>query len=310
MNTPGRSSASAASSGSASSASSGSSGSSFSNTGNTAAERSESFEAMRQHKAQFSNCVERPSGSGNFILPLRKKLLYAMPGLGYYMIRYLRTTQMKKFYAGHCANTRSNTALSATQPLSPSADWLGVPLWWIAFVVALAVSLDALTDPLIGYLSDSSRCTIRGKPMRRRPFIAVGSLLLCCLYLLLWSPCLFFGSECGVRTPHICDSAAPISGPAPHYFLVLYVLYFCSMGLTLIPYEALGAELTPGHRDRSNLMATYFAATVIGILLAIVAPMLVNKDSGVPIFAPHHSACGDAHLPSTRQTQACSFLHQ
>ena len=209
------------------------------------------------------------------------------------------------------AQHTSNTAISAPQPLSPSADWLGVPLWWIAFVVALAVSLDALTDPLIGYLSDSSRCTIRGKPMRRRPFIAVGSLLLCCLYLLLWSPCLFFGSECGVRTPHICDSAAPISGPAPHYFLVLYVLYFCSMGLTLIPYEALGAELTPGHRDRSNLMATYFAATVVGILLAIVAPMLVNKDSGAHICTPSLSVrrCSPS-LPSTRQTQACSYLHQ
>ena len=42
---------------------------------------------------------------------------YAWPSLGFYMMRYLRSGQMKKFYA----------------------DWLGVPLWWIAVTVALAL---------------------------------------------------------------------------------------------------------------------------------------------------------------------------
>lgn len=50
-------------------------------------------------------------------------------------MRYLRSTQMKKFYV----------------------DWVGVPLWWVAVTVALGVSLDALTDPMIGFFSDSLR---------------------------------------------------------------------------------------------------------------------------------------------------------
>jgi GPH family glycoside/pentoside/hexuronide:cation symporter len=182
---------------------------------------------------------------------------YAWPSLGFYMMRYLRSGQMKKFYA----------------------DWLGVPLWWIAVTVALAVSLDALTDPLIGFLSDSCRWEFKGQAMRRRPFIMVGSCALVVVYLLLWSPCLFFADECGQRTPDVCDDTSSLSGSAPMYLLVLYVLYFATMGVTLIPYEALGAELTPGHKDRSNLMATYFVFNVVGILLAIMAPSLVEKES-------------------------------
>ena len=56
-------------------------------------------------------------------------------------------------------------------------------------MVAVAVSLDALTDPLIGFLSDSCRWTYKGAPMRRRPFIMVGSCCLVFVYLLLWAPC-------------------------------------------------------------------------------------------------------------------------
>lgn len=221
-----------------------------------------SKESLRIHNAGFKNCVEDPPGSGNFILPLRKKLLYAWPSMGYYMMRYLRSGQMKKFYS----------------------DWLGVPLWWIAVVVALAVSLDALTDPLIGFLSDSCRWIYKGEPMRRRPFIMIGSCCLIAVYLLLWAPCLFMSEECGLRTPDVCDDDSGISGSAPMYLLVLYVLYFATMGVTLIPYEALGAELTPGHKDRSNLMATYFLFNVVGILLAIVAPSLVEKASNTGLL--------------------------
>jgi Na+/melibiose symporter-like transporter len=85
--------------------------------------------------------------------------------------------------------------------------------------------------------------------------------------------------ECGKRTADVCDDDSALSGSAPVYLLVLYVLYFAIMGITLIPYEALGAELTPDHKDRSNLMATYFLFNVLGILLAIMAPSLVEKES-------------------------------
>ena len=51
--------------------------------------------------------------------------------------------------------------------------------------------------------------------------------------------------------PTICDDQTSISGSAPMYFLIVYVIYFCTMGATLVPYEALGAELTPVSAPRT-----------------------------------------------------------
>ena len=66
---------------------------------------------------RFPNCKETGPDSGEYVLSFCKKLMYAWPGLGYYAMRYLRTTYMKKFYA----------------------DVVGMPMWWIAFAVALGV---------------------------------------------------------------------------------------------------------------------------------------------------------------------------
>ena len=54
----------------------------------------EARKAMRTHNESFENCVEKPPGSGNFILPFRKKLLYAWPSLGYYMMRCVPTPSL------------------------------------------------------------------------------------------------------------------------------------------------------------------------------------------------------------------------
>ena len=43
-----------------------------------------------------------------------------------------------------------------------------MPLWWVAFAVVVAVALDALTDPISGYLTDTARIEFRGESMRRR----------------------------------------------------------------------------------------------------------------------------------------------
>lgn len=49
-------------------------------------------------------------------------------------------------------------------------DVVGVPLWWVAFAVAVAVAMDALTDPLSGYVTDAARCAFGNPPkvFRRR----------------------------------------------------------------------------------------------------------------------------------------------
>ena len=164
-------------------------------------------ERSQQYYDEFPNLVkteEEPGQAGSgFKLPACIKASYAFPMLGYYAARYMRSLNMKKFYT----------------------DVVGVPLWWVAFAVVLAVAFDALSDPISGYLTDKTRCTFGGQFMRRRPFIAAGSLVLAALYILLWMPCVF--GWCDEELPNICVADLPGVGAAGVFFLVLYCVYYC-----------------------------------------------------------------------------------
>lgn len=61
---------------------------------------------------------------------------------------------------------------------------LGVEAWKVGLALALPRIWDALTDPIIGHLSDS--CKSRWG--RRRPFILAGALASLATYALLWVP--------------------------------------------------------------------------------------------------------------------------
>ena len=64
------------------------------------------------------------------------------------------------------------------------ADTLGVPLSQIGAVTTVVQIFDAISDPLLGYLSD--RC--RTSSGRRRPFVLLGSWGLAASFVALFSP--------------------------------------------------------------------------------------------------------------------------
>ena len=77
-------------------------------------------------------------------------------------MEYQRTGQLSKFYS----------------------DEAFVPLWWIAFVLVIAVCIDAVTDPIAAHITDG----VRTSWGRRRPFLAVGSIVVGGIFLALWTP--------------------------------------------------------------------------------------------------------------------------
>ena len=93
------------------------------------------------------------------------QVLISFPFMVRYAMRYMISSQMNFFYS----------------------DTLLVPLWWIAFTVVVAVSVDALTDPVFGAISDQCR----SRWGRRRPFLAMGSIAAGILFALIWMPCVF-----------------------------------------------------------------------------------------------------------------------
>ena len=139
--------------------------------------------------------------SGAEALPLGLKLVYGAPSFAGAAMVVPILVHLPKFYA----------------------DVVLVPLGYLAVAIAIARSLDALSDPLVGWLSDRTR----SRWGRRRPFMAVGAPLCALAFWALFSP------------PRTLSGLA-----AGGWFGVTFVLYFFFHTLYVLPHHALGPELT------------------------------------------------------------------
>ena len=136
--------------------------------------------------------------------------------------------------------------------LYPSLIWivfniaLGVPPWLVSTALMMNRLFDAVSDPLFGWLSDNTR-TRWG---RRRPYILVGSFAAgICLPCLVWvSP------GWGSTTLFGYD--------VPNYFWYMVVssaIYITIVSCFNVPWQSLGAELTPDLHERTSVF-TYKTA--------------------------------------------------
>ena len=133
------------------------------------------------------------------------------------------------------------------------SDVILIPLGFIALVKALARALDAITDPLVGWLSDRTR-TAMG---RRRPWILVGAPLTALAFFAMFTP---------------PEALSTVNAAA--WFAATYTLYYVFHTLYIIPHYGLGPELTLDYHERSTLFGFREAFAVLGTLVAAVAPPL------------------------------------
>jgi GPH family glycoside/pentoside/hexuronide:cation symporter len=131
------------------------------------------------------------------------------------------------------------------------ADVVLVPLGYLALAIALARAFDAITDPLIGWLSDRTRTRFG----RRRPYLALGAPLCGLAFFALFSP------------PPSFSSAEVIV-----WFATCFLLYFVCHTIFVIPYNALGAELSLDYHERSSLFGWRESFALVGTISAAVAP--------------------------------------
>ena len=135
---------------------------------------------------------------------------------------------------------------------------LGMNPALVGLVSAIPRLTDALTDPLMGYISDHAR-TRWG---RRRPFIFAGAIAAGVLYVLLWQ--------------------LPIGRSDVFYFvyfLVGSILFYLAYTVFATPWVALGYELTPDYHERTRLMGVQ---NFIGQLAYVISPwflwIMTNED--------------------------------
>ena len=94
---------------------------------------------------------------------------------------------------------------------------------------------DALTDPIMGYLSDRTR----SRWGRRRPYIFFGALFSGILFALLW------------QLPEGQSESFYF-----WFFLIGSILFYLGYTAFATPWVALGYELTPDYHERTRVMGT------------------------------------------------------
>lgn len=133
-----------------------------------------------------------------------------------------------------------------------------------AALIGLAISLprlwDGFTDPFMGNISDNTRSRFG----RRRPWLALGSLLAGLFCALMWVPPGGLG-ESGYFV----------------YFLVTSILFFTAYTVFSVPYNALGFEMTPDYDERTSVMS--YKTFIMNIGSTLFLPW-VYKMCFIPAF--------------------------
>lgn len=109
----------------------------------------------------------------------------------------------------------------------------GVSPAWVSTAMTVPRLLDAFLDPVMGGISDN----FRSRFGRRRPFIFIGGFLTSFLFGALWWIPKGLGPTGTFWT-----------------FLGMLLLYYIVFTVFIVPYLALGFELTPSYNERTRLM--------------------------------------------------------
>lgn len=125
---------------------------------------------------------------------------------------------------------------------------LGMNPALVGLLGALPRLTDAITDPLMGYISDQTR----SRWGRRRPFIFGGAIAAGLIFALLWQ--------------------LPRGQSEQFYFwffLIGSLVFYLAYTVFATPWVALGYELTPDYHERTRLMGVQ---NFIGQLAYLVSP--------------------------------------
>jgi GPH family glycoside/pentoside/hexuronide:cation symporter len=125
---------------------------------------------------------------------------------------------------------------------------LGFKPWLWGFLFFLPRVLDAVTDPIMGFISDNTK----SRWGRRRPYIFVGALITGSTFVVMWQ----LYPENGLTFNFF-------------YFLAFSLVFYLGLTIFATPYVAMGYEMSTDFHERTRLMAV---AQWIGQWAWVISP--------------------------------------
>ena len=143
-------------------------------------------------------------------------------------------------------------------------DVMLLPAGLLALGMAISRAFDALTDPVMGYISDYT-ATRWG---RRKPWIVIGVLGNAVMFYLLFVP-----------------GVAPATSAVVVWFFVCHALSYLFVTISHIPRQALGKELTFNAQERIRLFGTASLFEAFGVLIGALVPAVLAMGLGITDMA-------------------------
>lgn len=137
-----------------------------------------------------------------------------------------------------------------------ATDVLGMAPALVGVLFAVGRLWDAFTDPMVGAWSDRTRLRMG----RRRPWMLAAAPALALTFAMLYAP----------------PRALPEPWLLPWVAVALFAFY-AAFTAWMVPHQALGAELTTDHHDRSRVFGVRHAAFTLGMMAAFGGIQLVNN---------------------------------
>lgn len=139
---------------------------------------------------------------------------------------------------------------------------LGISAVWLGAILVLPRLWEALSDPIVGHLSDNAR-TRWG---RRRPFILIGGIAVALSFVAIW----WVPHENFLR--QYVASDAGVMWLQLSFILGTLILFFSACAVFEIPHGALGLEMSTDRHERTRLFS---AKSFLGNLFAMGTPWLI-----------------------------------
>lgn len=121
-------------------------------------------------------------------------------------------------------------------------------------VVLIARVWDAISDPIMGIISDR----VRTRFGRRRVFLLFGSIPLLISFILLWYS---FG---------ITDPFGKFL-----YYTFVYLLFSTAIAITAVPYNALLPDMVEGYKERTGYITIRMLISNLAATIAVTTPALI-----------------------------------